>query len=55
MHAILDMETIVDVHAANVGIVSTVRAQVFINSGQTEAQARFIWDYAQSRGAADER
>jgi cyclase len=49
VHAILDMETIVDVHAANVGIISTVRAQVFINSGQTEAQARFIWDYIQSK------
>jgi len=49
VHAILDMETVVDVHAANVGLITTVRAQVFINSGQTEAQARFIWDYAQSR------
>jgi cyclase len=49
VHAILDMETIPDVHAANVGIISTVRTQVFINSGQTEAQARFIWDYAQSK------
>jgi len=49
VHAILDMETIVDVHAANVGIITTARAQVFINSGQTEAQAQFIWDYTQSK------
>jgi len=43
------METIVDVHAANVGIITTARAQVFINSGQTEAQAQFVWDYTQSK------
>lgn len=54
VHAILDMETIVDVHAANVGIVSTARTQVFINSGQTEAQANFIWDYAQSKAPGRE-
>jgi cyclase len=49
VHAILDMETIAGVHAANVGIISTARTQVFINSGQTEPQARFVWDYAQSK------
>jgi cyclase len=49
VHAVLDMETIPDVHAANVGIISTARAQVFVNSGQTEAQAGFVWDYAQSK------
>jgi cyclase len=49
IHAILDMETLVDVHAANVGLITTARTLVFVNSGQTEAQARFIWDYAQSR------
>ena len=52
VHAILDMETIADVHAANVGIISTARAQVFVNSGQTEAQARYIWDYAQAKRAS---
>jgi cyclase len=54
VHAILDMETIVDVHAANVGIITTARAQVFINSGQTEAQAQFVWDYTQSRAPGRE-
>jgi cyclase len=49
VHAIVDMETIEGLHAANVGIVYTARTQVFINSGQTEAQGRFIWDYAQSK------
>lgn len=54
VHAILDMETIADVHAANVGIISTARAQVFVNSGQTEAQARYIWDYAQAKAPGRE-
>jgi cyclase len=54
VHAILDMETIEGVHAANVGIITTARAQVFVNSGQTEAQARFIWDHAQSRAPGRE-
>jgi len=48
------METIADVHAANVGIISTARAQVFVNSGQTEEQARFIWDYTQSKAPGRE-
>ena len=47
VHAILDMETIEGIHAANVGIIATAKALVFVNSGQTEAQARFIWGYAQ--------
>jgi len=47
VHAILDMETIETIHAANVGIITTSKALVFINSGQTEVQASFIWDYAQ--------
>ncbi len=54
VHAILDMETIADVHAANVGIITTARTQVFINSGQTEAQARFVWDYAQQKAPGRE-
>ena len=54
VHAILDMETIADVHAANVGIISTARAQVFVNSGQTEEQARFIWNYTQSKAPGRE-
>jgi len=48
VHAILDMETIEGIHAANVGIIATSKALVFINSGQTEAQAAFVWDYAQT-------
>ena len=47
VHAILDLTTIGEHHAANVGIVTTRKALVFINSGQTETQARAIWDYAQ--------
>lgn len=47
-YAVLDMETFDGLHAANVGIITTTKAVVFINSGQTEAQARFIWDYARS-------
>lgn len=54
VHAILDMETIPDVHAANVGIICTARAQVFVNTGQTETQARFVWDYAQSKAPGRE-
>jgi len=46
---ILDMETVPDVHAANVGVISSARMQVFVNCGQTESQARFVWDFAQSR------
>jgi cyclase len=49
VHAILDMETVPDIHAANVGIICTARAQVFVNTGQTESQARYVWDYAQSK------
>lgn len=48
-HAILDMETIGGIHAANVGLVTAAKAHVFINCGQTEAQARFAWEYAQTR------
>ncbi|MCD4690596.1 MBL fold metallo-hydrolase [bacterium] len=46
VHAILDLTTIGEHHAANVGLVTTRKALVFINSGQTEAQARAIWDFA---------
>lgn len=49
VHAILDLETVAGAHAANVGLIATTKAGIFINSGQTEAQARFIWDYAASR------
>jgi len=47
-HAILDMETFEGLHAANVGIIATSKAIVFINSGQTESQARYVWSYARS-------
>jgi len=53
-HAILDMETIEGVHAANVGIITTARTMVLVNSGQTFAQAGFIWNYAQSRAPGRE-
>ncbi len=54
VHAILDMETIEGVHSGNVGIIATARAQVFINCGQTEAQGRFVWDYAQEKAPGRE-
>jgi cyclase len=47
VYAILDMTTIGEAHAANVGLIETRMAHVFVNSGQTEAQARFIWEYAE--------
>ncbi len=53
-YAVLDMETIDGVHAANVGIITTARTIVFINSGQTEAQAAFLWDYAHARAPGRE-
>jgi cyclase len=53
-HAVLDMETIDGVHAANVGIITTARTIVFVNSGQTEAQARYVWDYAHMRAPGRE-
>jgi len=54
VHAILGMETVEGVHAANVGIIAAARALVFVNSGQTEAQANFVWNYAQSKAPARE-
>jgi cyclase len=54
VHAVLGMETIEGVHAANVGIITTPRAVVFVNSGQTEAQANFVWSLAQSKAPARE-
>jgi cyclase len=48
VHAILDMETVEGLHAANAGVIAAARAQVFINCGQTEAQANFVWNYAQT-------
>lgn len=54
VHAILDMETLEGIHAANVGIVATARAQVFVNSGQTEAQGRYVWDLAQTKAPGRE-
>jgi cyclase len=54
VHAFLDMETLPDIHAANVGLIITPRTMVLVNSGQTEAQARYIWDYAQMRAPARE-
>ena len=53
-HAILDMETVEGVHAANVGIITTARMMVLVNSGQTFAQANFIWNYAQTRAPGRE-
>jgi cyclase len=53
-HAILEMETVEGAHAANVGMVTTARTLVFINSGQTEAQANFLWSYAQARAPGRE-
>jgi cyclase len=53
-HAVLGMETVDGVHAANVGIIATARTLVFINSGQTEAQAAFLWDLAQARAPGRE-
>jgi cyclase len=49
VHAILDMRTVEGVHAANVGLITTARTYVFVNSGQTEAQATFAWNYAQTK------
>jgi cyclase len=49
VYAVLEMETVDNVHAANVGIITTAKALVFVNSGQTEPQARFVWDFAQSK------
>jgi cyclase len=54
VHAILGMETVEGVHAANVGVITTPRAIVFVNSGQTEAQAGFVWNYAQGRAPSRE-
>ncbi len=54
VHAVLGMETVEGVHAANVGIITTPRALVFVNSGQTEAQANFVWNLAQSKAPARE-
>lgn len=48
------METVDGVHAANVGIISTAKTLVFINTGQTEPQAAFLWDLAQSRAPGRE-
>jgi len=53
-HAIVDMETVDGVHAANVGIITTARTVVLVNSGQTYAQANFIWNYAQTRAPGRE-
>jgi cyclase len=49
VHAIVEMKTIDGVHAANVGLITTARTYVFVNSGQTEAQASFVWNYAQTK------
>ncbi|MBM3307574.1 MAG: MBL fold metallo-hydrolase [Candidatus Eisenbacteria bacterium] len=54
VHAVLGMETVDGVHAANVGVITTPRTIVFVNSGQTEAQADFVWSLAQSRAPARE-
>jgi cyclase len=54
VYAVLGMETVEGVHAANVGIITTPRALVFVNSGQTEAQAGFVWNLAQSKAPARE-
>jgi cyclase len=53
-YAVLEMETVEGVHAANVGIITTAKTLVFINSGQTEPQARFLWELAQSKAAGRE-
>lgn len=53
-YAVLGMETIEGVHAANVGIVTTAKTIVFINTGQTQAQATYVWDLAQSRAQGRE-
>lgn len=52
--AVLGMETIDGVHAANVGVIATARTLVFVNSGQTEAQAAFLWDLAHARSPGRE-
>ena len=54
VHAVLGMETVEGVHAANAGIITTPRAIVFENSGQTEAQANFVWNLAQAKAPARE-
>lgn len=54
VHAVVGMETVEGVHAANVGIITTPRAIVFVNSGQTEAQANFVWSHAQGRAPSRE-
>ena len=53
-YAVLGMETIDGVHAANVGIITTARTVVFINSGQTATQAAFLWDLARTRAPGRE-
>ena len=53
-HAVLGMETIDGIHAANVGIITTARTLVFVNSGQTAAQAAFLWNLAHTRAPGRE-
>jgi cyclase len=53
-YAVLEMETVDGVHAANVGIITTAKTLVFVNSGQTEAQASFLWELAQSKAPGRE-
>lgn len=54
VYAFMDMETLVGIHAANVGLIITPRTMVLINSGQTEAQARYIWEFTQMRAPSRE-
>lgn len=53
-YAILGMETVEGVHAANVGIITTAKTLVFVNTGQTQAQASHVWNLAQSRAQGRE-
>jgi len=53
-YAVLDMETVEGVHAANVGIITTAKTIVFVNTGQTHAQAAHVWDLSQTRAPGRE-